>query len=486
MMAKRISLNEYDRRAEELIKRIRAEAKPFPDDSDDAKKQRRGRAEKDFLWFCANYLPHHFEHHFSKNDKALAALNDRWNRIIEVMAFRGWGKSTNRIVGYGIYSVLFQRANYIPIVSDTDDQAIDLAMPIKIELEENPRILQDFGNLTSHNWAEDEFETSTGVMVKCYSWVSMKLGRKYRQHRPGIAFVDDLENEKNVRNPDQVKQRHDFILNTLVPGMAAKWQIWYITTRLARYCVAGELEKNDQIVKFKLPAENEKGRPTEPKRFPGKRLQEIRQLIGTIPYSKNYLLKVLSDETRPFQEQWFIWLPRPELKYKRVASFLDPSIGQTSKSDFKAIITVGWSGEYYDVLHAWLRKCSIDAMIRAAYRIYSNYKPFQVGLETNNFQALLKREFNRAAGKREFGFHLPIKGVVQKENKVLRIERLSPLVENGKIRFLKGAGDADLLLDQLLDFPDGAHDDGPDALEGAISLLMRLTGYQSEVDIEGI
>jgi len=474
MANKKITVREYDRRAEELIRRIRAEAKPFEDDSHEGKEARRKRARKDFLWFCQTYLPHHFDEDFSKHDRKLAANIHHWNRIIEVMAFRGWGKSTKIVTGYGLYATLFELQRYLPCISDTDDQAMDLAMPVKVELEENPRIQQDFGKLISHNWAEDEFETTTGIRWKCFSWVSMKLGRKYKQHRPGIAFVDDLENDKNVKNPEQVKQRLDFVLNTLVPGMAKRWQIWYITTRLGRYCVAGELEKNPEVIKFILAAEDEKGRPTEPERFPVQRLQEIRKLIGTVAYAKNYLLKILSDETRAFQDQWFKMIPRAEEKYRRIISFIDPSVGAGQGNDFKAIISVGWTGEFYDVLHAWIRKSSIDHMIRATYTRYEELRPLQIGLETNNFQVLLKREYQRAA--REFGYQLPIKPVVQKENKIIRIERLSPLVENGLIRFVEGAGDINLLIDQLLDFPDGNNDDGPDALEGAIRLLEKAGG----------
>lgn len=481
MANRRITVREYDKRAEELIRRIRAEAKPFEDDSNDGKEKRREKARKDFLWFCQTYLPHHFDEDFGEHDIKIEKLTHYWNKIILIMGFRGWGKSTKMVTGFGLYATMFELARYMPCISDTDDQAIDLAMPVKIELEENPRIKQDFGNLESHNWAEDEFETTTGIRWKCYSWVSMKLGRKYKQHRPGIAFVDDLENEKSVKNPDQTKQRLDFILNTLVPGMAKQWKIFYLTTRLARYCVAGELEKNPEVIKFILPAEDEDGNPTEPERFPEKRLKEIKKLIGTVAYAKNYLLKILSDETRAFQEQWFKMIPRPEEKYKRIVAFVDPSVGSGQQNDFKARITVGWTGEFYDVLHAWIRRTSIDHMIRSTYTGYEEYRPHQVGLETNNFQILLKREYSRAA--KTFGFQLPIKPVVQKENKESRIVRLSPLIENGLVRFVENAGDMNLLIDQLLDFPDGANDDGPDALEGAIRLLEKLVGKSGETEI---
>jgi predicted phage terminase large subunit-like protein len=98
-----------------------------------------------------------------------------------------------------------------------------------------------------------------------------------------------------------------------------------------------------------------------------------------------------------------------------------------------------------------------------------------LGIEDNLFQRLLLREVDRMA--REFGVTLPARGVTQKTAKETRISRLSSWVERGQIRFCRGQGNQDLLIEQLLYFPSRTvHDDGPDALEGAISLLEGGAG----------
>jgi hypothetical protein len=491
IMAKKLTVREYDKKAEELIKRIRSEVKPFADDSDAARKERRERGKKDWLWFCQTYLPHHFDEPMSRWDKKLAKLVHLWNKIIEIMAFRGWGKSTKIVVGFGIYASVYELEKYFPIISDTEPQAMKHGLPIKVEFEENPRIRQDFGDMVTHNWAKEEFELSNGVSWECLSWTTMKLGRKFKQHRPGIAFVDDIENEKNVKSPDQVKQRLDFLLSTLVPGMTRKrWKIFYLTTRLARYCVAGELEKNPEVVKFNLPAEtkDKEGRriATDPKRFPLDHLDKIRDLIGVVRYARNYLLKVLSDETRPYQENFFVWIPRPENRYRYKVSGIDPSVGQTKRHSFKAIVTAGWPGEHneYDILHAWIRQTTINHMLMETYQIHEDFRPFRIVLESNNFQILLKGEYERLS--KHFGYQLPLKPIYSKENKIIRVERPSPLVENGLIRFVRGSGDMDRLQMMLLDFdpelPAGQQAlDGPDAMDMALEDLKRLAGRRAKV-----
>ena len=55
------------------------------------------------------------------------------------------------------------------------------------------------------------------------------------------------------------------------------------------------------------------------------------------------------------------------------------------------------------------------------------------------------------------------RGVARGLSKEARVTRLSPLVENGTLRFSRKV---QRLIEQLIQFPKGDHDDGPDALEG--------------------
>jgi phage terminase large subunit-like protein len=65
----------------------------------------------------------------------------------------------------------------------------------------------------------------------------------------------------------------------------------------------------------------------------------------------------------------------------------------------------------------------------------------------------------------------------QTVNKETRISGMSPKVERGQIRFCRGQGNQDLLIEQLLYFPSKTvNDDGPDALQGCLQLLEGGAG----------
>jgi predicted phage terminase large subunit-like protein len=98
----------------------------------------------------------------------------------------------------------------------------------------------------------------------------------------------------------------------------------------------------------------------------------------------------------------------------------------------------------------------------------------QFGVEDNLFQRLLLKEFDQMG--RELGLLLPLKGVTHRLAKETRVASLSPLLERGQVRFIRGHSDQEKLIEQLLYFPSRTlHDDGPDALAGAVTLAQTMS-----------
>jgi predicted phage terminase large subunit-like protein len=81
---------------------------------------------------------------------------------------------------------------------------------------------------------------------------------------------------------------------------------------------------------------------------------------------------------------------------------------------------------------------------------------------------------------------LPIDHCVNRISKVVRIRRLTQYLSAGRLKFKAGSRGARMLVEQLRDFPNGDHDDGPDALEMAIRLAIQLLSTpqgQDRIDI---
>jgi len=94
--------------------------------------------------------------------------------------------------------------------------------------------------------------------------------------------------------------------------------------------------------------------------------------------------------------------------------------------------------------------------------------------ELSNFELVL-RERQRAAG-----VTVPYKLIWHTAPKLARIESLEPYYTNGQLQFLDSWNrEYPELLEQLIHFPLAAHDDGPDALAGAVALITEYTARET-------
>lgn len=162
----------------------------------------------------------------------------------------------------------------------------------------------------------------------------------------------------------------------------------------------------------------------------------------------------------------------PEGLLARVIS-LDPSKGRDARQgDYAAFVLLA-------VDHDGLMWVEAD-MVRGksaewlAEQAVAHQRAFQAdvfGVESNQFLQLFAVIFDLVARRRQV--LLPVVEVYNHGPKPVRIRRLGPYLAQQRFRFRDTPGTR-LLVDQLREFPEGAHDDGPDSMEQGLRLLGDL------------
>ncbi|GAB4133092.1 MAG: hypothetical protein Kow0040_14900 [Thermogutta sp.] len=177
-------------------------------------------------------------------------------------------------------------------------------------------------------------------------------------------------------------------------------------------------------------------------------------------------------------EYWGDWvmvdrLP-PRDRWLVSALAVDPSLGKQDKQgDYSALVLVAvCDGLLW--IDADLQRRPPWKLVRDVMTACDRHRPDLVGFEANQFQELLVHEFERVSGGR-FGVKQPVFQIKNTTNKLLRIRRLGPYIVRRELRILDNPGGR-LLLQQLMEFPHGSHDDGPDALEMACRLILEQAG----------
>jgi len=486
---KKLTKSAFRRLADKILLRLSMEVLPFWGDTRERRAQRLARAEADPLYFCRTYLPHYFSQAPAPFHYELVRFLEERGEVVTpavVAAPREFAKSTVCSFGYVLHQICFRKRHFIIIGSDTEDLASDLTGYLYLELLYNERLHQDFGELVRANKPVDDFVTTNHIRVKARGRGQRLRGLKHRQWRPDLIILDDLENDVNVRNPEIVQQILDWVQSAVYPALEPTGSLMIIGTILRQRSALHQMltSSEEPFCHFRrriYRAIQEDGTSLWEARHPLKRLLLQKQLMGTVAFNREKM-----NEPTPvgglFREEWIHYYHPDSLKDRDlvVVGFFDPSLETGGSADYKAVVTVGFSPRemVFYVLDAFIQKTTLEQTLRAVFNRHRECPYHLVGVEDNLFQRLLLKEFETMG--RELGVFLPVKGVTHRLAKETRVAALSPLLERGKIRFIRGHSDQEKLIEQLLYFPSRTlHDDGPDALAGAVQVAQTFTGERT-------
>ncbi len=443
--------------------------------TDREKKNRIERAERNFQFFAQYYLPHIFSRPFAPFQLEIIEYlsNPEMKRVV-IAAPRQHGKTSLVYVGYILWAALFKKHLYMVTIGASEERAKEALENILMELEENPRIAEDFGEDIARRTRADRIELTNGVLI-----ISKGAGQRLRGllrggRRPDLILLDDIESEEHAYSKS-LRDKLKRWFYRAVMGLSKDAKVFVIGTIIHYDSLLNELlEKGKQLGWFARKYRAiEDGKPLHPYLWTIEELEKKKKEIGSMAFASEYMNEPLSDEDRMFREEWIQYYEPHEvgnLKIKVMA--IDPATGK-SRGDYSAIVVVGKdeNGIIY-VLDAVAGRTSDLKFIETIIDRYQMWKPHSILFEEVAFQEIYKNMLMREASRK--GIHLPIRPVKPRASKEMRIQKLSPLIENGLIRFRKNQK---LLIEQLLMFPKGDHDDLPDALAYAVDgLSMQGTG----------
>lgn len=459
----------------------------FLDNSAKAKEERRKRCEGSVLEFGRTYFPDYVPAEYSKIHKDWEKVRTIENEPVLLEAFRGAGKSTFFTLLDPIHEIAYGKRSFMIFSSYTEEKSAAFTGRILLELMYNQRLKNDFGDFIPGGQkpalgrfvAEVPGSGGKSVLVRAISIGQDPRGFVHGPKRPDYVRLDDIQSRQRARSRKFVRSTVEWIMQDLIPALAASYSGFIVATPLNTQCVASTLEKGSDDVgavrTFKFPAE-ERGRPTWKEAFPAARLAKIKKTIGSTAYAQEYLLIPQALDEKIFREECIKNYEPEELigvRFAYVFSWTDPSVKHEEKHCYKATICAGITdeGTIY-VLKARIRKESVSRMVDSMYLIYTACNPSWMFYEDNGGQALLAEVLDAKAEQE--GFHIPRRAETNTIHKDTRIEgTLSAPIENGVIRFHKADPDQKELIDQLLQFPDGEYKDGPDALEGVVRKLQE-------------
>lgn len=503
--------------------RIEAEVTGFDPDPAECQKRRK-QAHDDFGTFVGTYFPHYVRspHRSRLHDYLFARLpeivaSDK-SETDAIAAPRGEAKSTLVSQLFVVWCIVTGRKRYPVIVMDSIDQAYPMLEAIKAELQFNPRLQMDFPEACGQGrvWQAGTIVTKGDVKVQVAGSGKKLRGLRHGPYRPDLAVLDDIENDEQVRNPDQRDKLQSWVSKTILPlgGAGAKFDVVYIGTILHYDSVLSRTLANKmwRTARFKAllrwpdrldlwdrweetlrnggedaadafyaehQVEMERGAECSWAARPLLALMKIRARDGHDTFDSEYQNDPVAGDNAPFANAitWWAELP-PDLV---TFGACDPSLGKQGASRDPSALLVGGldraTGVLY-VLEAQIKKRLPDRIIEDVIALQRQYRCALWVVETVQFQEFLHTELVKRSAAA--GCPVPARGIKPSADKLLRIESLQPHVKNGLIRLHAGQS---TLVEQLRHFPKADHDDGPDALQmlwmAATTMGGGVEGFRS-------
>lgn len=392
-------------------------------------------------------------------------------RRVAVGAPRQFAKSMILSCFYPIFLALREAKSQVVIVSATQFLAQNQIMQrIKLELESNEMLIQDYGEMVTDKWKADFLRLPNKSEILCRSVTSQVRGL-----HPTVMILDDAESDEEVTTPEGRDQFISFMKRRVMPTLNyEKCQLLMVGTILHPESYLNHVMNGQEPGWYArlYRALTDEGESIWPHLFPKARLLEEKRTLGTDVFEQEFMNNPIPDGKRAFKPEWFRHIEAKDVP-AAVNRFVtvDPAIGQDESNDDTAIAICSMDFQHNLYIEEFVGGHLIpNEIIQALFNIYARKKVLVTGVETVAFQKCLHYMFQDECRRRH---QYPLIEEVKSDGtrKDFRIRALQPYYENGKVFHVKGAAGMDKYERQLLSFPTGRHDDYPDAVAQVLKIM---------------
>lgn len=470
------------------------------------------------------FFPERFTLPFADNVHGkIFKLIDGPAQKVAIAAPRGWGKTSIVALAFMARWIMFRLTNFIIYINKSHDAASLQTENLRRELVTNKIIKGIFGDLRSRDTDKSEFDETFSKK----SWVAYDTlvwprgagqqvrGVLFKNSRPGLIVIDDLEDPEQVENEDYRKKQHEWLYADVIKAVprigpeANSWKIVYIDTLKHEDSVLQKLLDSPEWTSVRLEACDDDFKSTAPEFISDEEImKEWEQHVAagqTDVFFRELRNLPISTKDSAFQQQYFQYynLPPDRAKSEKDLDVYDSSIQQNKNietvvildpaktvklhSAESAIIAIGIdlaSARLY-IRDAISAKMYPDEIYDALFGMATMLDAKVIGIEETSLNEFIKQPIKNEMFRRGQFFELvwlKARGGMKKEQ---RIKELVPYYRGGYIYHNASCATIKKLEQQLLMFPRSALWDLMDALAYIIEMLELGERYFSPGNTDG-
>ena len=450
---------------------------------------------------------YYFRHHFRKPSPPfhVKILNEATKHLyLAIAAPRESSKTTILGFLYPMHQITFKKKRFIIIITSVWSKSCDILATIKSEIRNNQLYMQDYNIEITKDAGDDSiFRHSDGfetrVLCKGRDQIGDIRGSKFGAYRPDLFIVDDVEDDKQVLNPERRQELQDNFDEVLMfAGEKGKSQYIIIGTILHDDGQLAKLVSKDQYPDFRklYYIARYKGKDGKKKSIWEEKwsVDDLNKLEKKNPtsFAKEMQNDPVSGMLQKFYRKDFRYWTIENMQYvlygsegniesrddliKCKAAIACDLAWEEKKEDDYSVIMPGFLTPRSELLidtyfcKKGMKPDEIEEILFSMenrLRLLTNGSVF-IGFEKAKLEKVMKWLLREAMKKRNH--YLLFKDLMWDKDKITRIvTRLQPRYAQHVVFHRRGMGD---LEHQLLRVPSGTHEDLPDAAQGLVQLLQ--------------
>ena len=248
-------------------------------------------------------------------------IDELWRPESTADAFpRGWGKSTLIRMMFAIWNLVYRKINYLVYISETFPKATQFIEPIRFELGTNELLNFVYGPFKIGKVKDDKTGKDrenmfniNNMLVQAMSFDGSIRGIIYKNFRPDLMIMDDIEDRKRVNNPVLRADDLEKYTKDIYPALDPEGVFKFIGTILHPLSLLKNyINKWNGII---MAAEDEKGNSRWPERFPKRILDKMLFDMGPLSYAQELMNKPTGNQASIIKRKHCMWCCDEELSY---------------------------------------------------------------------------------------------------------------------------------------------------------------------------
>jgi hypothetical protein len=440
--------------------------------------------------FGKTFDPEAFPTQFEDLHRDILRVIDSPSKKKAIAAPRGTGKTTI-IRQLCKKAILFHECKFIVYVMNEHDIAAMQTEAIKRDLLTNPEIKKIFGSI-SIDTDDPEFDETFSkkawaawgdILVLPRGAHQQIRGLIYKNHRPGLIVIDDLEKKELLENPENRKKLKNWYRSDLekcIDRYSNDWRIVYIDTVKHSDSLMEDLLADPDYESVRLELCDDSLHSNVPAMFSDNEIKaeyESHRNRGELDiFYMEYRNQPIAAEDRGFKQDYFKYYEESEIDKKNIESFIigDPAktVNMRSADSAVACIGIDYTKGCVYVRDLVCEKMHPDEFYETIFSMRRRMGARVVGIEVTGLDEFIRQPFMNEMVKRKEVFDIvwlkARAGTEDEKGKVKRIGSLVPYYRLGYMYHNRGC--CTKLENQLIPWPRGKLVDAADCVAYFIEL----------------